>query len=186
MSGATGAMIDLAILCAPRGSEKDDVSKAFQEFRGAGINLVIVAPSDRIMLYHHLDLHDELSTDQRLEEIEPDRFAGLIIPGGLIGPYDLRANHEAQAFVDAMLLSGRPLAALGHGVWTLLGSSAIRGRRLAAPDEIEFDVRRAGAEHIHEGVCIDERLVSSAGIADNARGLSALRELILADHRTRT
>ena len=67
-------------------------------------------------------------------------------------------------FVDDTLGRGIPLAVAGHGVWLLLGSEHIRGRRLCAPADLAFDVRRAGVELVeNETLHVDGCLSSSQG-----------------------
>ncbi len=75
-------------------------------------------------------------------------------------------NPDAVAFVKAFVASGKPIASICHGPWTLLEADAVRGRRLTSWPSLWIDLRRAGAEVLDQEVVIDGQLTTSRSPAD--------------------
>jgi protease I len=57
--------------------------------------------------------------------------------------------------------SGKPVAAICHGPWTLLEAGVLPGRRITSWPSLRTDLRNAGANVVDEEVVVDEGLVSS-------------------------
>lgn len=83
-----------------------------------------------------------------------------------MNPDQLRMNRDAVAFVKAFVASGKPIAAICHGPWTLIEADAVRGRRLTSWPSIRTDLRNAGAEVVDEEVVIDGQFTTSRSPAD--------------------
>ena len=64
---------------------------------------------------------------------------------------------DARDFVD----SGKPVASICHGPWTLLEADRVRGRRLTSWPSVRTDLRNAGAEVVDEEVVTDGTLTTS-------------------------
>jgi protease I len=73
----------------------------------------------------------------------------------------LRTNPQAVAFVRAFAESGKPIAAICHGPWTLIDAGAVRGRRITSWPSLKTDLTNAGAQWTDEEVVVDQGLVSS-------------------------
>ncbi|HEY2158246.1 MAG TPA: type 1 glutamine amidotransferase domain-containing protein, partial [Isosphaeraceae bacterium] len=99
--------------------------------------------------------------DAALSESNPDDFDALLLPGGVMNPDRLRMQPAAVDFVKAFFDSGKPVAAICHGPWTVIEAVAARGRRIASWPSLKTDVRNAGAEWVDEEVVVDGNLVSS-------------------------
>ena len=56
-------------------------------------------------------------------------------PGGTVNPDKLRMEHSAVGFVRDFVDSGKPVAAICHGPWTLIEADRVRGRRLTSLPE---------------------------------------------------
>ncbi|HEY2155681.1 MAG TPA: type 1 glutamine amidotransferase domain-containing protein, partial [Isosphaeraceae bacterium] len=99
--------------------------------------------------------------DAALSESNPDDFDALLLPGGVMNPDRLRMQPAAVDFVKAFFGSGKPVAAICHGPWTVIEAGAARGRRIASWPSLKTDLRNAGAEWVDEEVVVDDNLVSS-------------------------
>jgi protease I len=99
--------------------------------------------------------------DAALSESNPDDFDALLLPGGVMNPDRLRMQPAAVDFVKAFFDSGKPVAAICHGPWTVIEAGAARGRRIASWPSLKTDLRNAGAEWVDEEVVVDGNLVSS-------------------------
>jgi protease I len=88
-------------------------------------------------------------------------YDGLVLPGGVANPDQLRTKPEAVEFVRAFFESGKPVGAICHGPWTLIEAGVVSGRTLTSWPSLRTDLRNAGAEWVDEQVHVDQGLVSS-------------------------
>jgi protease I len=88
-------------------------------------------------------------------------YDGLVLPGGVANPDQLRTKEEAVAFIRAFFEAGKPIGAICHGAWSLIEADVVRGRTLTSWPSLETDLRNAGAEWVDEEVHVDQGLVSS-------------------------
>lgn len=70
-------------------------------------------------------------------------------------------DRTAVAFVRDFVDSGRPVAAICHGPWTLVEADRVRGRRLTSWPSVRTDLSNAGAEVVDEEVVTDGTLTTS-------------------------
>ena len=113
----------VAIL-ATDGFEQDELLKPRQALDRAGADTQVLAPKDgRIRGWRFTDWGDEVAVDAPLEDVRPDSFDALLLPGGVINPDKLRMMPKAVAFVLHFFDTGKPVAAICHG----------RSSRLAPP-----------------------------------------------------
>ena len=97
---------------------------------------------------------------------DPDDYDALLLPGGVMSPDRLRMNPKAVAFVRAMVESGKPVAAICHGPWTLVEADCVRGYRVTSYPSIKTDLKNAGANWVDEEVVTDRGLVTSRNPGD--------------------
>ena len=90
-----------------------------------------------------------------------DDYAGLIVPGGVANPDNLRADEDAVQFVKDFFATGKPVGTICHGPWILVEADVARGRTVTSYPSIRTDLRNAGAEVVDEEVVVDEGLVTS-------------------------
>ena len=96
-----------------------------------------------------------------MESANPDDYAALLLPGGVINPDKLRLHPKAIAFIKAMNQDNKPIAAICHGPWTLINAGVVKGRKVTSWASLEVDLINAGAEWVDEPVVKDGRLVTS-------------------------
>jgi len=106
------------------------------------------------------------SVDKLVTDASPDDYGALLLPGGTVNPDRLRTNPDAVAFVRAFAGTGRPIAAICHGPWTLITAGVVQGRRLTSWPSLRDDLRNAGAEPVDEQVVIDGQFTTSRSPAD--------------------
>jgi protease I len=66
-----------------------------------------------------------------------------------------RIDETAVSFVRAFVGSGKPVAAICHGPWTLVEAGVTNGRTLTSYPSVRTDLRNAGATVVDEEVVID-------------------------------
>jgi protease I len=104
--------------------------------------------------------------DKAVGDADPDDYVALLLPGGTVNPDKLRSDPQAVRFVKAFVASGKPVAAICHGPWTLVEAGVVRGRRLTSWPSIRTDLRNAGAEVVDEEVVVDGQFITSRSPAD--------------------
>jgi protease I len=107
-----------------------------------------------------------LSVDKLVTSVFPDDYDALLLPGGTVNPDQLRINPDAVTFVRAFAMTGKPIAAICHGPWTLITAGVVRGRRLTSWPSLRDDLRNAGAEPVDEPVVVDSQFTTSRSPAD--------------------
>src|SRR3546814_3476591 len=75
-------------------------------------------------------IHDEpgatISATATLDEVSPDDFDALILPGGVGNPDRLRMEKRAIELVRGFHAAGKPVAAICHGPWLLVDRTSTR------------------------------------------------------------
>ncbi|MDP9359050.1 MAG: type 1 glutamine amidotransferase [Chloroflexota bacterium] len=106
-----------------------------------------------------------LTADATFEDVSPDDFDMLVIPGGG-APENLRIHDPAVEFTRQFVSSGRPVAAICHGPQLLISAKVLDGRRLTAVNKIRDDIVNAGGNYVDEPLVEDGNLITSRVPAD--------------------
>jgi protease I len=151
----------VAILVAD-GFEQAELTEPRKALDEAGARTQIVSTAkDRVQGWKHFEKADHFKVDVPIQAANPDDFDALLLPGGVANPDQLRTNPQAVSFVRAFAESGKPIAAICHGPWTLIDAGAVRGRRVTSWPSLKTDLTNAGAQWTDEEVVVDQGLVSS-------------------------
>jgi protease I len=81
-----------------------------------------------------------------------DEFDGLVLPGGVANPDQLRLDERAVAFVKAFFDAGKPVAAICHAPWILVEADVLHGRNLTSWPSLRTDIRNAAGNWVDEQV----------------------------------
>lgn len=152
----------IAILVANEGVEEVELTSPRDALREAGAEVDLLAPeSDEIQAFNHLDKGETFTPDGAVGDADPDSYDGLVLPGGVANPDQLRTDTDAVQFVRAFFEAGKPVGAICHAPWTLINADVVDGRTLTSWPSLQTDLRNAGAEWVDEEVHVDQGLVSS-------------------------
>ncbi|MGH8638059.1 MAG: type 1 glutamine amidotransferase domain-containing protein [Burkholderiales bacterium] len=144
------------------GFEQSELVEPKKALEQAGASVDIVSPqSGKVKGWQHANWGEELPINRRLEEARAEEYDALLLPGGVMNPDKLRANAKAVQFVRAFLESGKPIAAICHGPWTLIEAGGVKGRRMTSWPSLQSDLRNAGATWVDEECVVDNGLVTS-------------------------
>lgn len=157
----------IAILAAD-GVEKVEFEQpraALQE-AGAQVHLLSLKDGEIQARNHDLEPAGTIAVDRKVSEASVDDYDGLVLPGGTVNPDKLRMDSSAVSFVRDFVGSGKPVAAICHGPWTLAEAGVAVGRTLTSYPSIRTDLRNAGAHVIDEEVVVDGNLISSRSPSD--------------------
>lgn len=171
---------NVAIL-ATNGFEEVELTSPREALKEAGANTFIVSPeSGTIKSWHEDNWGGEFEVDTTLDKAEEASFDGLVLPGGVLNPDQLRMNNDAIEFVRAFFKSGKPVAAICHGPQILIDADVLTGRELTSYPSIKNDIKNAGARWIDNEVVVDQGLTTSRSPADlpafNRKMIEEIRE----------
>ena len=149
------------------GFEQVELTSPKMALKDAGAIVHVISPkSGKIKAWDKTNWGIEVDVDKQLDEVSPDDYDALVLPGGVMNPDKLRQNKEAIAFVTAFLKEGKPIAAICHGPQMLIETGLIKGRRLTSFPSLKPDLKNAGAKWVDEEVVVDNGLVTSRTPAD--------------------
>jgi protease I len=152
----------IAILVANEGIEQVELTEPRKALEDAGATTELLAPeSGKAQAFNHLDKADEFDVDKTVGDADAGDYDGLLLPGGVANPDQLRAHEPAVKFVRAFFDAGKPVAAICHGPWTLVEADVVKGRTLTSWPSIQTDIKNAGGTWVDEEVHVDEGLVTS-------------------------
>ena len=152
----------IAFLVANEGVEQIELSEPAKAVREAGAEVDLIAPADEpVQAFDHLDKADTFEPDRIVAEVEAGEYDGLVLPGGVANPDQLRTKAAAVEFVRSFFDAGKPVGAICHAPWTLIEAGVVRGRTLTSWPSLQTDIRNAGGEWVDEEVHVDDNLVSS-------------------------
>jgi protease I len=152
----------IAILVANEGVEQVELTSPRDALREAGAEIDLLAPEDgEIQAFNHLDKGETFTPDKAVSKAHSDDYDGLVLPGGVANPDQLRTDTDAVQFVRSFFEAGKPVGAICHGPWTLINADVVDGRTLTSWPSLQTDLRNAGAEWVDEEVHVDQGLVSS-------------------------
>jgi protease I len=152
----------IAFLTANEGVEQVELVEPLETVREAGAEAELLAPeAGEIQAFNHLDKADTFPVDRAVGEADAGDYDGLVLPGGVANPDQLRTKPEALEFVRSFFAAGKPVGVICHGPWTLIDAGVAAGRTLTSWPSLQTDLRNAGAEWVDEEVHVDEGLVSS-------------------------
>jgi protease I len=151
----------IAIL-ATNGFEQSELEEPRRAIEAAGGKADVVSiQQGQIRGWQHTDWGSSVPVDVTLDRARPDDYDGLVLPGGVINPDKLRIVPEAVEFVRAVFRSGKPIAAICHGPWTLINADAVQGRKVTSWPSLQADLENAGAHWVDQQVVVDQGLITS-------------------------
>ena len=169
----------VAFLVAGEGIEQVELTEPWQAIEQAGGTPKLVSPAEgQVQAFNHLDKADTFDVDISVDQAEAGDFDGLVLPGGVANPDNLRTVPAAVTFAKAFFEQDKPVAAICHAPWTLVEADVVKGRRLTSFPSLQTDLRNAGAEWVDEQVVVDGKLVTSRNPDDLKAFCSKLVEVL--------
>jgi protease I len=151
----------VAIL-ATDGFEQSELTEPRRKLMEAGATAHVIAPQGgSIQGMQHHDKGEKVSVDRTLDEVRPEDYDALMLPGGVANPDALRMDETAVDFIRHFVQAKKPIAAICHGPWTLIEADAVRGRTLTSWPSLKTDLKNAGAQWVDREVVVDKGLVTS-------------------------
>jgi len=171
---------------ATDGVEQVELTDPWKAVEAAGAEPVLVSPKDgQVQGFRHLDRGDTFDVHESVSQASPDRFDGLVLPGGVANPDQLRMDEKAVSFVRSFVESGKPVGVICHGPWTMVEADVVHGRTLTSFPSVRTDLENAGASWMDEEVVVDQGIVSSRNPDDLPAFCKKIVEEFAEGHRER-
>jgi protease I len=152
----------IAFLVAQEGVEEVELTQPWEAVEQAGASPELIAPEGgKVQAFNHLDKGSTFDVDRPLSEASAGEYDGVVLPGGVANPDQLRTEPRAIEFVREIFSAGKPVGVICHGPWTLVEADLVRSRKLTSWPSLKTDIRNAGGEWVDEEVVVDQGLVSS-------------------------
>lgn len=154
-------MVKVAVL-ATDGVEQVELTEPVRALRAASAQVSVISPKNgQIQGMNHDQKGDMLAVDHDLGSVSAEAFDALVLPGGVANPDYLRIDSKAVAFVKHFVQSGKPIAAICHGPWTLIEAGGVKGHTMTSWPSLRTDLTNAGATWQDKSVVVDGKLVTS-------------------------
>jgi protease I len=151
----------IAIL-ATDGFEQVELTEPRKALDEAGAKTVVISPkSGEIKGWKFKEWGDTVKVDKTLEDANPNEYDALVLPGGVINPDHLRMDPKVVNFVKQFVGTGRTVAAICHGPWTLVEADVVRGKKVTSWPSLKTDLRNAGATWVDQEVVTDGQFIFS-------------------------
>jgi protease I len=149
-------------IIATDGVEESEYTVPRQAVEDAGGQAELIAPKPgRIQAVQGMNRGGMYPVDRTIDDARPEDYDGLLLPGGVHNPDQLRTDPRVVRFVRAFSALGNPIGAICHGPWTLVEADVVRGRTLTSWPSLRTDITNAGGRWVNEECHTDQGLVTS-------------------------
>lgn len=162
----------VAFLMSNSGVEQVELVEPRDAVAKAGAAVVLLAPEhDTIQAFNHdVEKGDTFEADAAVKNADPAAYDLLVLPGGTTNPDRLRLDEDAVDFVRRFVATGKPVAAICHGPWTLVEAGVLEGKTLTSWPSLRTDITNAGGQWRDEQVFVcpanDWTLITSRNPGD--------------------
>jgi len=137
----------------------------YLRLKEAGVDVSIIA-SDNVKGDIVYSKHDyPIKIDKKAKDVNPEKFDGVIIPGGW-APDKLRRCNNTLNFVKYMKDKNKLIASICHGGWVLASADVIEDKSLTSTIAIRDDLINADAVWLDKEVVVDGNFISSRSPKD--------------------
>ena len=151
----------IAFLMANEGVEQVEYFEPRKAVEEAGAEVEVIATeSDQVQGFEHLDKAETWGVDKTTSEARADHYDGVVVPGGVANPDNLRTDTDAVRFLREFFASGKPVGAICHAPWMLVEADVVDGRQVTSYPSLQTDIRNAGGNWVDEEVVVDEGFVT--------------------------
>jgi deglycase len=151
----------IAIL-ATDGVEQVELTEPRKALDESGAKTELISPkTGEIKGWKFTQWGDNLKVDKTIDEARPQDYDALVLPGGVMNPDHLRMDASIVDFVQRFVGTGKTVAAICHGPWTLIEAGAVAGKTITSWPSLKTDLRNAGANWVDREVAIDGQFITS-------------------------
>jgi protease I len=160
------------------GFEESVLTRSREALHSTGAMTAIVSPRTPVVHGSRRDERDgAFKVELGIADAKPIEFDALLLPGGVRSADALRVDNKAVLFVHALQIAHKPIAALGHGLWILIETDFVRGRKVTSWSSLRTDIVNAGGTWVNQAAVADNLLVTGRKPSDIAQFNAAMIEL---------
>jgi protease I len=165
--------IRIAVLISD-GFEESELNEPLRDLQSAGATIDILAQTQSQMQrgvqgMNGMRMTQLVSPRMLIQDASPERYQGLLIPGGALSVDQMRESRLHLGFVQNLFSAEKPIGVIGHGAWLLADSGIAQGKTITSAPSIQKDLERAGAIWKNEEVMMDANIITARGPKDIAR-----------------
>jgi protease I len=158
-------------------AESLEVLYPLQRLREEGFAPEVATPHGKVIRSVIHDFEPEFETytekpgyripaDLSFAMIKPDRYDGIVIPGGRAPEY-IRNEARVLEIVEHFFKAKKPVAAICHAAQILAAANLCKGRKMTCYPALKGDVERAGGTFVDAEVVVDDFLITSRAWPDH-------------------
>src|SRR5689334_1338360 len=133
------------------GFEQVELTGPREALEKAGAETDIVSPARKtVRAWDMTKWGKTFRVDVPLKKANAEDYDALLLPGGVMNPDKLRMDLKAVQFTREFFDSGKPVAAICHGPWTLINAGVVENRRMTSWPSLKTDLQNAGADWVDE------------------------------------
>ncbi len=173
--------------------EDYEVMVPFQALQMVGHTVHAVCPDKRAGQKVRTAVHDfegdqtysekpghDFTLNATFSEVRAEDYDALVIPGGRAPEY-IRLNDRVIGMVRHFAETGKPIAAICHGVQLLAAADVVRGRRMTGYPACGPEAKAAGADWVDvevDDAVVDGKLVTAPAWPAHPKWLARYLEVI--------
>lgn len=147
---------------ATDGFEEVELTKPVAALKEAGATVDILSiKTGKIQAFNHHDKSQLVDVDGTIDEVSPESYHALMLPGGTLNADTLRMEPAVKSFISKIQEAGKPIAAICHAPWELISAGLVSGRTLTSYSSIQDDIVNAGGNWVDREVVVDDNWVTS-------------------------
>ena len=152
----------IAFLMSNEGVEQVEYFEPRKAVEEAGAEVEVIATeAGEVQGVEHLDKAETWQAERSTQDAKADDYDGVVMPGGVANPDNLRMDKDAVRFLREFFAAGKPVGAICHAPWMLVEADVVDGRKVTSYPSVQTDVRNAGGNWVDEEVVVDAGLVTS-------------------------
>jgi len=151
-----------ALIISADNFEDSELLVPYYRLKEAGVEVAVASLSRGAITGKH---GYEVAVDKTLDEVNPDDYAILVLPGGK-APAAVRKEPKALEIARSFFSRSKPVAAICHGPQILISAGLLQGRRATCYNSVTDELKAAAALYEDREVVVDGNLVTSRQPAD--------------------
>lgn len=151
-----------ALLLSADNFEDSELLVPYYRLQEADVEVVVASLSRGVITGKH---GYEVVVDKTFDEVNPDDYAILILPGGG-APTVVRHEPPALEIARKFFAGNKPVAAICHGPQILISAGLLLGRRATCYKLVADEMKEAGALYEDRPLVVDANLITSRQPAD--------------------
>lgn len=171
-------------IISTHGFEQSELFKPKQELeaRGATTHVVSINGDSSIKGWDEKDWGDSVAVDKQIENVMPEDYDAIVLPGGQINPDILRNNEDVVDFIQFASQQDKikAIGAICHGPWLLVEAGLVKDKDVTSYSSIRTDVENAGGKWQDKTVVTDGKLVTSRNPDDIPNFVEAIADKLAA------